>query len=124
MAETFTNPQLSKAVGDVLRRASADPEFRARALKDAAAALGEVATNQSPSDKKTAGKLAAVTSSLLPPDVELRFIDNSGPVKHIVLPDPVLEVEEISDLELAQVAGGVYVSASSAAEAATMAAAW
>jgi len=78
-------------------------------LKDAAAALGEVATTQSPSDKKTAGKSAGVTSSLLPPDVELRFVDNSGPVKHVVLPDPVLEIDEISDLELEQVAGGLTI---------------
>jgi len=109
MAETFTNPQLSKAVGEVFHRASVDPGFRARALKDAAAALGEVATTQSPSDKKTAGKSAGVTSSLLPPDVELRFVDNSGPVKHVVLPDPVLEIDEISDLELEQVAGGLTI---------------
>ena len=66
-----------------------DPDFRELALSDSAAAISKV--NPKP----------------VPDDYKVKFVDNSGPVKNFVLPDPVNNVEDLSDAELEAVAGGI-----------------
>lgn len=85
----IVNPIVQK----VFERSMIDAEYRKLALTDpdrALKAIGEELPNK---------------------DVRLKFIDNSGPLKTIpfVLPDPV-PVAELSDKDLAHVAGGTAVS--------------
>ena len=85
------NPELTEiqqALREVARRSAVDPDFRKLAVKDASAAI------------------AKVHNKPLPPDYTFRFVDNSGTVKTIPLPDPVTGIEELSEAELEQVAGG------------------
>lgn len=84
----WTDDELNQVVGEVLRRTSIDPEFRALALKEPANAVGKVA------------------SKPLPANFGVQFHDNSGDVKHIALPDPIPGIEELSEEELQAVAGG------------------
>jgi hypothetical protein len=86
MAKHFNKEKLAEAIAEVSRRAAVDLEFRALALKDAAAALAKVTTKSI--------------------DTVIRFIDNSGPTKFVILPDPTPALEELSDLEMELVAGG------------------
>lgn len=85
---TWTDAEWNEVLSEVSRRATVDPEFRTLALKDSTAALKKV------------------TTRTLPTDMTYRFVDNSGPAKTIPLPDPLPDIEELSDLELEQVAGG------------------
>lgn len=78
-----------RILSEVRRRAAVDPEFRQLALTDAAAALAKIATK-------------------VPGGTTYRFVDNSGPVKTIPLPNLIPETEELSDLELEKVAGGTW----------------
>jgi bacteriocin-like protein len=87
MAE-WTNDELNQVVGEVLRRTSIDPEFRALALNEPAQAMDKIA------------------SKPLPANLGVQFHDNSGDVKHIALPDPIPGIEELSEEELQAVAGG------------------
>lgn len=89
---THNDETLEAAIREVLRRASLDCEFRALAVRDAAAALAEV-------------------SGVRPPhDARLQFVDNSGPQKTIILPDFVPGPEDLSQSELDQVSGGCDIA--------------
>ncbi len=84
----WKDSEWQETIAEVSRRATVDPEFRALALKDGAAAMSKVTTRP------------------IPAGITFRFVDNSGSLKTIPLPDPLPEIEELSDLELEQVAGG------------------
>lgn len=84
----WTTDELSEVLSEVLHRTSVDPQFRALAVKDSVAAISKV--NPKP----------------LPTDVTFKFIENTGSVKYIPLPEPVPGVEELSAEELEAVAGG------------------
>ena len=70
-----------------MRRSTVDPEFRALALRDSAAAIAKVSPAGPPVDQK------------------ITFVDNSGPVLTIALPDPAPS-DQLSEMELESVAGG------------------
>src|SRR4051812_10436406 len=79
--------ELDRAIREVIKRSMVDPEFRAKALADGNAAISAVA-----------GRSAGFN---------ITFIDNCGKsVKTIVLPDPVVEVDNLREEDLEQVAGG------------------
>jgi hypothetical protein len=84
----WTIDELEAVLAEVARRSSVDPDFRALALKDAASAIAKVSGKAAPEGQK------------------FRFVDNSGPEKVIALPDPVPDLEELSEAELAAIAGG------------------
>jgi hypothetical protein len=73
---------------EIKKRAVVDPEFRALALSNPAAAI------------------AQVSDIPLPAGFKIQFVDNAGYNLTVVLPDPVPSVEELSEEELLAVAGG------------------
>src|SRR5262245_20443532 len=75
-------------IAEVRRRSAVDPDFRKLALADPAAAIAKISTKGAPTH------------------VTFRFVDNSGGVKTVPLPDPIPETDELSDAELENVAGG------------------
>ena len=81
--------EINSAVREVIKRAVVDPDFRQLAVRDGRAAL------------------AKVSSTKLPGDVEIQFVDNyNKPIKTIPLPDPVASADELTEEELEGVAGG------------------
>jgi len=88
----MTKPEIQSAIREVLKRSIVDPEFRKLAIQDGRGAISKVST-------KT-----------LPPDLDFRFMDNSGKVKTVTLPDPATGAAELSDAELEQVAGGCEIN--------------
>lgn len=84
----WTIDELEAVLAEVARRSSVDPDFRALALKDGASAIARVSGKAAPEGQK------------------FRFVDNSGSEKVIPLPDPVPDLEELSEAELAAIAGG------------------
>ena len=85
----WTNEELQRTFSEVARRAAVNPEFRALALRDSAAAIARI--NPRP----------------LPKGMTVRFVDNSGSLKTIPLPDLVSGIsEELSEVELENIAGG------------------
>ena len=86
---TWSEEEIESTLEAIRKRSLIDPEFRELALSDSAAAISEV------------------NSKPMPSGYQVRFVDNSGPVKSFLLPDPVVESEELSDVELEAVAGGV-----------------
>jgi len=84
----WTQEEADRTLAEIKKRSTTDPEFRALALSKPAAAI------------------AKINSKKLPTGFQVKFIDNSGPVKSFVLPDPIARVEELSDAELEQAAGG------------------
>jgi len=88
----MTQVEIEAAIREVFKKSISDPTFRKLAINDGSAALGKV------------------TSKTLPPGIEFRFLDNSGNVKTVTLPDPVSGSEELSELELEQVAGGCEIA--------------
>jgi len=56
--------------------------------------------------KDAASAIAKVSGKAAPEGQKFRFVDNSGPEKVIALPDPVPDLEELSEAELAAIAGG------------------
>jgi len=88
--EKWKKEELEGALSEVTRRAAVDADFRALALKDGAAAI------------------ARVNPKLSVNDLVFRFVDNSGPIKTIPLPDLVegIEENELSEHDLEHVSGG------------------
>jgi hypothetical protein len=84
----WTNEELQAVIAEVARRSTIDPDFRALALKDAAAAISMVGGRPAPKDQS------------------FRFVESSGDQKVIALPDPVPDLEELSEAELVAIAGG------------------
>jgi hypothetical protein len=89
--DKWSDAELQDILAEVARRAAIDPEFRLQAINNAALAVSRI------------------TKKALPPDIQLKFVDNSGPVKTIPLPDPVTDIsaEELTENELEVVAGGI-----------------
>jgi hypothetical protein len=85
---TWTQAEADNTLEEIKKRSMTDPEFRSLAVKDPKGAISKV--NPKP----------------LPTGFSVHFVDNSGTGKTIVLPDPVARVEELSDAELEEVAGG------------------
>ena len=85
--DKWNEVEIQNMLAEVMKRASTDPEYRALSLSDPVAAVAQV--NPRP----------------LPPGFKLRFVDNAGANLTIVLPDAVAASGELSDSELAQVAG-------------------
>jgi hypothetical protein len=85
----WTNEELQKALTEVTRRATVDPNFRSLAISDGRKAI------------------ASINPKPLPSHMNFEFVDNSGPTKTIGLPDLIADAGvELNDLELASVAGG------------------
>ncbi len=84
----WTQEKVDQVELEIKARAVADPTFRALALSDPSAALSQV------------------TDLPLPAGYRVQFVDNAGANRTIILPDPVPEVEELSEADLAHVAGG------------------
>lgn len=80
------------AIRQLLRRTAVDRDFRQLALKDSNAAFTAL--------------------GITPPSgTTVDFVDNYGKARHtIVLPDPVVQVEELSDEDLEEVAGGCVLA--------------
>ena len=85
---SWSEEEVERTLEEIRKRSITDPDFRDLALSDSAAAI------------------AKVTPKSMPGGYQVKFIDNSGPVKSFVLPDPAFETEELSDAELEAVAGG------------------
>lgn len=85
---SWTTQEVQAAIEEVYRRSVTDPDFRALALRDAKAAF------------------AKIDPRPLPPGLAPQFVENSGPVQTLVLPDPIEGIEELSEDALEQVAGG------------------
>jgi hypothetical protein len=77
-----------KAWGKVVAKAWSDAAFKERLLREPTAVL-----------KENGIEVSA--------DVVLKVVENSGKVKHLVLPEPPSGIAELSDEELDQVAGGL-----------------
>jgi|ERR1700739_3724781 hypothetical protein len=87
--KNWTYEELQRAVAEVLRRAAVDPQFRAVALENGAAAI------------------AIVAQKPLPDNLSFNFVDNSGPTKTIPLPDLIPDLEkELDEEALEKVSGG------------------
>jgi hypothetical protein len=82
--------ELEQILSEVARRAAVDAEFRSLAVRDGAAAI------------------ARVNPKISVTELQIRFVDNSGPIKTIPLPDLVEEIEEseLSESDLECVSGG------------------
>lgn len=83
---------LGAAVREVLKRSVVDSDFRQLAVRDAAAALAKV-------DPTLTGSIT------------ITFVDNFGKFhKTIVMPDPISGIDQLTEDELEQIAGGCGVS--------------
>jgi bacteriocin-like protein len=84
----WTQDKVNEVELAIKKRAAAEPDFRALALSNPNAAI------------------RMVTDLPVPTGYTVKFIENAGANHTIVLPDLVPDVQELSDSELAQVAGG------------------
>ena len=85
--------EIERTLLEVIKRSSADPEFRQLALRDSSAAINQV-------DAKLQLK-----------GVEVRFVEGSTAWTRtlnltVPLPDPVSSTAELTDAELQEVSGG------------------
>ena len=87
MSNTWNQKKFNEVVAEIQKKSVTDPEFRARALADAGAAVTEV------------------SGESLPPEAKLRFVNQLEEVV-IVLP-PVEGGSELTDQQLENVSGGV-----------------
>jgi hypothetical protein len=87
-SEEWTEKEAEMAAEALVGRAAADPKFRSLALSDPAAAINEI------------------TGKTLPAGFTLRFVDNAGATRTIILPDIMEARTELTEAELAAVAGG------------------
>ncbi len=86
------DPQFQSAIRQILRRAAIDHDFRCLVLQDSGAAFSKFGIEP-------------------PQDITIEFIENYGKSrKVIVLPDPVAHVEELTDDDLEEVAGGCVLA--------------
>jgi hypothetical protein len=80
--------QLQAAIRQILRLAAIDQDFRKLALRDSPAAFARF-------------------NFTLPEGIAVEFVENYGKSrKYVVLPDPVVDIEELTDEDLEDVAGG------------------
>ena len=86
---SWTEEEIERTLEEIRKLSLVDGEYRKLALTDPAAAVAKF--NPKP----------------LPQGYDIKFIDNSGAVKSFLLPNPVENVEELSDAELEAVAGGI-----------------
>jgi hypothetical protein len=84
----WTQEKVDQVEYEIKQRAVADAGFRSLALSNPSAAISQI------------------TDLPLPPGFKVQFVDNAGANRTIVLPDLVPEVEELSEADLAHVAGG------------------
>jgi hypothetical protein len=84
----WTDEEITRVGLAIKIKAMKDPKYRALALSNPNAAIAEI------------------VSTPVPAGFTVRFIDNAGANYTLVLPDPVARVDELSDAELEQVAGG------------------
>ncbi len=85
---SWTMEDQQSAIAAVLKKASSDADFHARALSDPAAAVKEV------------------TGKDLPAGFKLRIVPTTDADLTLVLPDVQADSQELSDAELESVAGG------------------
>ena len=84
----WTQAETDRVSIEIKKRAMKDPEFRALALSN------------------PHGAVAKFNATALPSGYKVRCIEQAGFNVTVLLPDPVSRVEELSDAELEQVAGG------------------
>jgi hypothetical protein len=84
----LTQQDEENLIDSAMRRSMLDTEFRALLVKDSLAALSKI------------------SSKALPDNYRPQFVDNSGPNRVFILPDPLPVTGELSDAELEEVAGG------------------
>ena len=85
---TWSEEEIERTLEEIKKRSITDSDFRDLALSNPVAAISKV------------------NSKPIPESYQVKFVDNSGPVKSFLLPDPVSNVEELTDAELEAVAGG------------------
>jgi hypothetical protein len=93
----WSREETNRTIDEVKRRSLVDPDFRALALSNPVAAIARINPKPLPlalSIKFVEGSAGADASS------------SSVPHFTIILPEPVAEAAELSDLELEQAAGG------------------
>jgi hypothetical protein len=84
----WTQQDEEHLLDSAMRRSMLDADFRALLVKDSATALQKI------------------SSKPLPDNYRPQFVDNSGPGRIFILPDPLPATGELSDTELEEVAGG------------------
>ena len=91
----WSKSEAERTIEEVKRRSSIDPEFRTLALTDPISALARINPRPVP-----VGLIRFVESIANPQE-----IDHSGAVV-VILPDPSVATDELSDDDLEDVAGG------------------
>ncbi len=84
----WTAEQIKEVATTVAEKAKTDQAFRASLISDPHAAI------------------QAATGQVVPETFKMNFVENNGAHMTIVLPDLKSEADELSEAELAQVAGG------------------
>ena len=85
MSNTWNQKKFNEIVAEIQKKSVTDPEFRARALADAGAAVTEV------------------SGESLPPGAKLRFVTQ---LEEVVIVLPPAAGDELSEAQLESVAGG------------------